>query len=639
MEVFDGIISLFFTLVTALVAFAAYRYFVFRRSIHVHAEKLKSTYERRKRTLDEFIESMRTRWETQRGEFSQFVSKIGSRTKSKSEAVLGFNPTSRTEAIVLPLDVALMASQLVSNQVTLAGDFKDAAERFLHTEFDSSASLAENLQDRLAPEWHSQIFGPNSEILEGWINGIKGHMGEGEVLEMLRAEGLTVELPESGSQAGYDLLLGDAEFQVKTVESYASVSQHIRNYPEIPAIFNSDAAFIPEGVPTMSADELADLIESGNFDLPAVALEGFELADAAEAASDGMDAALGSADIGVPIATIALSSVREFKTWKEGHTNATSAVLNVGIDAGARSLGLTAGAKAGALVGSMMAPGIGTVVGGVVGGLVGGFLGGRGAKAFRESDANSAHEQFAREHQRTQAEMVTVFEGPKRAFEQIETSLRTELVRVSDAARQSVDRFEQQVTQQAKDLASALQGNFLRALENQTRRFSNLGVLAWFWSPERAAALHARKRFLISHPKNELAVVLTDDEIFPSSMATLATFELRLSKAAQVLSISLLESQRKAASVSHRHAEMLASDFQPSQLQALATSIDALETLAPLLSQAVEEAQKASLHARAAALNEFHQKMNTEVTRLKSHKDVLEKQLSRSLSVRTAKAS
>ena len=618
MDFFKLILGLLGLVIVGFSALVFLRYLTFRRAVDQQFAKLNNIYQKRKKLLDDFKQGMHQKWENHQREFQEFTQKIGFKIDSQKQA--SAQPSSqfidRVEG--WPVDMAVISTELIANHVTFAGDFKNAAERFVQTEFESSSSFAEELQGRLTSDWSSRVFGPDGDMLEGWINGIKGHMGEAHVLEQLQQEGLTVDLPESGSQTGFDLLIGDGEFQVKTVSSFSSVADHLQKYPDIPVIFNADASSIPDGVPTMDAAELAEHIENGTFDFGAVALEGFEVAEFTDAASDGMDSALGNADVGIPFATIAVSSIRELKTLHAGHTNMPTVIRNVAVDTVAKGGAMALGAKAGALVGSLLLPGVGTAVGGMVGGLVGGLIGSRGAKALRESEANASQFAFSQEHKNTQVKMSQALEGSKQTFHRIEQSYRAERERMREATSQAIERFESQVLQGAKELSQAFHENFLDAKESFAQLLKKQKRFAWLWEPKLAAQHQARAQFLSQESQNELAVVLTDSGHFASCLQLLAAQDADLSNATQALSAALLTSQRQAVAVSRQHAERLKSEFHPKQTEALETSIDALEALARSLSCAIAEARKAGLSTRAAALGEFESKLKSELERLKN---------------------
>lgn len=77
----------------------------------------------------------------------------------------------------------------------------------------------------------------------------------------------------------------------------------------------------------------------------------------------------------IPVATIAISSYREFNLLMKKKTDTMTSLKNIGLDAVGAGGGGLVGAKAGALAGSLFGP-IGTLIGGIAGGIAG-AIGGR----------------------------------------------------------------------------------------------------------------------------------------------------------------------------------------------------------------------------------------------------------------------
>jgi hypothetical protein len=609
-------IPLLLAIAVALVGalFLAFQYYSFRRKLKLHVQKWQATCESRKAILHATHRRLLASWEEQYGAFQDFLSKLSIKSKAGFNETSGSNKNLSKEPfsdnLALTLDVAYFTAGIVSTQSVLSGHFRDATERHLHTEFDSVGSFVETLQERLAPGLWERLFGADleSETISGWANSIKGHLGEADLKEMLEAEGLSVEVPETGSQPGFDLLVEGKEFQVKTVSNYSSVREHLAEHPGIPALFNADAQSIPEHVPTMSVEELSELVKAGDFEFPAVAIEGLSEEAINAATEEGLDAAIGGVDLGIPVATVAMSSLRELKTWREGHTDGATALTNVGVDTGARTLGITTGAA----IGSFLLPGVGTVVGGAIGA----FLGGRGAKAFRERDANASQEELQRTHEEAQAHLAKAFEGPKKVFSNIENSFWGDWKAISAGAQQELARYHAQVKSDAEKTAQQFQNSIKKAKEAFSKDLQKSNRLLWAIAPEKYAALRAKEKFLETQ-NDELAVLLLDDSPFSSSVVALEEQKEKALAANHSLSRAIEESQRRASLAAKKQAERLVTEFEPAQQKSLHRAIEALESLLPLVVAPTTEARKASLRSRAEVLVRFESSLKDEIQKLK----------------------
>ena len=131
--------------------------------------------------------------------------------------------------------------------------------------------------------------------------------------------GVSVEWPDSSTQAGWDLLLGGHEANIKLVTDASTLTQHFAQYPEIPAIIPGDALNLPataihfDPIDGMNLDAAMTALESGES-YTVLVNEALSKAEVLGDVADATDLALGSADIfsaSIPLVTLAFSSVRE----------------------------------------------------------------------------------------------------------------------------------------------------------------------------------------------------------------------------------------------------------------------------------------------------------------------------------------
>jgi len=79
------------------------------------------------------------------------------------------------------------------------------------------------------------VVGQITEDSGAWER-LKGYVGEQFSADILSKQGYVVELADSPTQVGYDLLIDGDKYQVKTTLSTGYVKEHLEKYPDIPVI-------------------------------------------------------------------------------------------------------------------------------------------------------------------------------------------------------------------------------------------------------------------------------------------------------------------------------------------------------------------------------------------------------------------
>lgn len=193
-----------------------------------------------------------------------------------------------------------------------------------------------------------------SNVTEGsgsWER-LKGYVGEQFSADILSKQGYVVELADSPTQVGYDLLIDGNKYQVKTTLSTSYVQEHLDKYPGIPVI-------VPE--------ELQASILSGNENV--IFLSGFSHEIASDITKTGLDE-LGkvgdfSSTVPIPFITLSVVGYQEYKKIKNNGKAISEAVKDTVLE--------TTGTAAGGVVGGA----VGTVAGGtaMMAGIGSGVLG------------------------------------------------------------------------------------------------------------------------------------------------------------------------------------------------------------------------------------------------------------------------
>ena len=205
---------------------------------------------------------------------------------------------------------------------------------------------------------------------------LKGYVGEQFSADILSKQGYVVELADSPTQVGYDLLIDGSKYQVKTTLSTSYVQEHLDKHPDIPVI-------VPE--------ELQTSILSGNDNV--IFLSGFSHDIANDMTKTGLEE-LGkigdfTSTIPIPFITVSVVAYQQYKKIKNNGKDVLEAVKDTVLETTGTAAGGVVGGAVGTVAGgTAMAAGIGsgvlgwgsaTAVGGAIaatGGKMGAVAGG-----------------------------------------------------------------------------------------------------------------------------------------------------------------------------------------------------------------------------------------------------------------------
>lgn len=107
------------------------------------------------------------------------------------------------------------------------------------TDFSRASDISNVFEFSLFAE---ELKGLSEASLDGHHANIMGYTAERIVASELIRQGHVIEIPESSSQPGYDLLVDGHEFQVKCLlpENFHILQKHFTKYPDTPVFVNSE---------------------------------------------------------------------------------------------------------------------------------------------------------------------------------------------------------------------------------------------------------------------------------------------------------------------------------------------------------------------------------------------------------------
>ncbi len=194
------------------------------------------------------------------------------------------------------------------------------------------------------------------------IDKYKGYTGEAKVAEHLREYGYNVEIQESGTAEGLDLMVEGKPYNVKITDNSYYIQEHLDKHPDIDVITNREMAdAFPDNprvvvLPELSSQEVFDYTEDtfeGITDL-----------------GDGIDS--------IPFISLVINAGKNIHKLHKGDIDMKTAAEHTALDTAASGVGGWLGSTAGLGWGLALAPvpgGLSTVVLPVLGSLVGIFTG------------------------------------------------------------------------------------------------------------------------------------------------------------------------------------------------------------------------------------------------------------------------
>ena len=222
---------------------------------------------------------------------------------------------------------------------------------------------------------------PGEAAWQSMIHKYKGYTGEEYVVDSLREQGYDVEVPESGTAEGLDLIVDGKPFNVKVTDDPRYIQEHLDKYPDIDVITNREMAADFSDNPRVVI--LPDLSAQEVLDSTADTFEG--IADL----GDGIDS--------VPFISLVINAGKNFQKWRKGDIDPKTAAEHIALDTAASGVGGWLGGTAGVGWGLALAPvtgGLSAVVLPVLGTLAGIFTGKGISGWFKERHLRRAVEEL-----------------------------------------------------------------------------------------------------------------------------------------------------------------------------------------------------------------------------------------------------
>jgi hypothetical protein len=227
-------------------------------------------------------------------------------------------------------------------------------------EFDNLGDLVAFMKD------HIIRSEPGQAAWRQMVHKYKGYTGEEMAMGHLRDSGHVLDVPESGTKAGYDVIAGgptvNGPLNIKVTDNPAYIQQHLDEYPDVPVYTNTEMG--------SAFSENPDVIVDPNLSAQ----------DCFHTTADTLD---GMSDLGdlldqVPWITLAVSSIKNASGVLHGRKSVGDAIEHTLEDTAAIGLGGWAGGEAGLALGLALAPatgGVSAVVIPAVATLVGSVMG------------------------------------------------------------------------------------------------------------------------------------------------------------------------------------------------------------------------------------------------------------------------
>ncbi|MET3683077.1 putative membrane protein [Alkalibacillus flavidus] len=243
--------------------------------------------------------------------------------------------------------------------------------------FSEDLSNFNNMADYIDDKYLDVL---GTDAAEGWMTRFEGYVMEMKSADALEKMGYDVQFPNNANNEGWDLLVDGEPWQIKGGESPSVIAEHFEKYPDVPVVTSSTLGEqFQANEHVMSFDELdpASIHETTHDSLSSIG-------------------DLNSADAmggGIPLVSLAMSSVREIKLHSQGKTDMGSSMKNVSLDTAGVGAGGFAGAQAGVAVGTIGGP-VGAAAGGMIGGIVGAVGGKMGTNTVKEKAMKEAYEVY-----------------------------------------------------------------------------------------------------------------------------------------------------------------------------------------------------------------------------------------------------
>lgn len=353
--------------------------------------------------------------------------------------------------------VGVSTFDVLYNTMKMDGHVLTGIDRLHHArEFSNLGELMTYLKEDIIR------YDGDGGVLRTVIHKYKGYTGEEQVFDKLAGEGHEIEIPVSGTQPGYDVLVDGKPYNVKVTDNPRYIQEHLDNHPDIDVITNSEMAAAFADDPRVLVDENLSVQET------------FHLTN------DTLDAVGSMGDLldQVPYVALAINSVRHGHRLYKGEIDWKTAVEHTTVDTTATGVGGFAGGKLGLALGLMLAPAtggasavaipaattlIGTLAGVLTGKAGGGWIKQRHLRTFQKNLDTAASElakAFLRAYDEIEARRAEYFNSrvreARRGEAQAGVGLRAKLFPSTQAVfyQMAQERFWEERDEELRTLAA-----------------------------------------------------------------------------------------------------------------------------------------------------------------------------------------
>lgn len=208
------------------------------------------------------------------------------------------------------------------------------------TDFARKADISDVFEFSIFSEG---LAGLSEASLRGHHANLMGYTAERLVASQLVKDGHVVEIPNSASQPGYDLLVDGNEFQVKCIEpgNFSILERHFDKYPDTPVFVNSEVA----DVVAEKSPDWSDLV---------FYVGGYTHEKASGMLTQAIEAGQELDDFEILSSVAVVSAVRNTLDWQKGDQTFQSATFNIALDSLSKGGMAIAGGVAGTGLGMLL---------------------------------------------------------------------------------------------------------------------------------------------------------------------------------------------------------------------------------------------------------------------------------------------
>lgn len=208
------------------------------------------------------------------------------------------------------------------------------------TDFARKAEISDVFEFSIFSESLGDLSGAS---LRGHHSNLMGYTAERIVASQLVEDGHVVEMPDSASQPGYDLLVDGNAFQVKCVEpsNLSILERHFDKYPDTPVFVNTEVAEVIAD----KAPEWSSLV---------FYVGGYSHEKASGLLTQAIDAGQELNNYEILSSVAVVSALRNAIDWGKGVQSFSSATFNVTLDSVSKGGMAIAGGVAGSGLGMLL---------------------------------------------------------------------------------------------------------------------------------------------------------------------------------------------------------------------------------------------------------------------------------------------